>query len=329
MEIIKALVLLLAGFVFLIKGADFFVEGSSSVAKKLHVPALIIGMTIVAMGTSLPELSVSVTSALAGKNELAVSNVIGSNIFNLMMVLGISAMLSPLFVSKSVLRRDYPFSVACAILLLVTGYIGMSLARVDGIIFLAIFIAFLFIEVRLAMAARNEALATNETEKIEFENEVIEMEEEIKEISMLRSIIYILGGAVAVKFGGDWVVNGAVSIATMFGLSQNLIGLTIVALGTSLPELVTSIAAARKNELEMAIGNVVGSNVFNVLMILGVAATISPIAFNFENVIDIAVLLGFSLITWLFCVTKKKIGRLEGFSMVAMYVVYMFYICMR
>lgn len=329
MEIIKAVVLLLAGFVFLIKGADFFVEGSSSVAKKLHVPALIIGMTIVAMGTSLPELSVSVTSAMAGSNELAVSNVIGSNIFNLMVVLGISAMLSPLFVSKSVLKRDYPFSVACAILLLVTGFIGMKLGRIDGIIFLAIFVAFLVVEVRLAMAARNEVLATGDTEKAEFEEEVVELEEEIKEISMPRSILYIIGGAVAVKFGGDWVVSGAVSMATMFGLSQNLIGLTIVALGTSLPELVTSIAAARKNELEMAIGNVVGSNVFNILMILGVAATVSPIAFNMENVIDIAVLLVFSLITWVFCVTKKKIGKMEGFTMVLLYAVYMVYICMR
>ena len=326
MELMKAILLLLIGFVFLIKGADFFVEGSSSVAKKLHVPGLIIGMTIVAMGTSLPELSVSVTSAMAGSNELAVSNVIGSNIFNLMVVLGVSAVLSPLTVSKSVLKRDYPFSVICAILLLITGYVGMRLGRLDGVLFLGIFIAFLVVEVKLAMTARKEALSVDIPEV-----DAVEMEDvdEIKEVSMLRSVLYIIGGAVAVKFGGDWVVSGAVSVATMFGLSQNLIGLTIVALGTSLPELVTSIAAARRNELDMAIGNVVGSNVFNILMILGVASVISPIAFNMENVIDIAVLLGFSLITWLFCVTKKKIGKSEGLMMVLMYAAYMIYICLR
>ncbi|MCR5053211.1 MAG: calcium/sodium antiporter [Lachnospiraceae bacterium] len=326
MEVLKAVCLLIIGFVLLIKGADFFVDGASSVAKKLKVPSLIIGMTIVAMGTSLPELSVSVTAGLSGKNALAISNVIGSNIFNLMVVLGAAALIAPLNVEKTVLKKDYPFSVICAVLLLGLGFHRMELGRIDGAIFLVIFLGFLVEEVRSALSARKKALAADASAKEAGE---APKEEEIKEISMPLSILFIVGGAVAVKFGGDFVVNGAVTIATFFGLSENLIGLTIVALGTSLPELVTSVVAAKKGELEMAIGNVVGSNVFNILMILGVASVLSPIPFIMENVIDIAVLLGFSLLTWLFCITRKKIDKAEGGIMLLCYIAYLVYICMR
>lgn len=321
MELLKAVVVLLVGFVFLIKGADFFVDGASSVAKKLKVPSLIIGMTIVALGTSLPELSVSVTSSMAGNNALAISNVIGSNIFNLMVVLGASAVISTLYVDDQVIKKDYPFSVACAVALLVMGYLGMELGHVDGAILLVIFAAFLIMQIRGALKARKASVDETAEESDE--------EGESKEISVPISIVYIVGGAVAVKFGGDWVVNSAVSIATVFGMSETLIGLTIVSCGTSLPELVTSIMAARKNELDMAIGNVVGSNVFNVLMILGVAAAISPITFIMENVIDIAVLLSFSLLTWLFCKTNKSLGKKEGLFMLLCYVAYLVYICVR
>ena len=317
MEMVKAIALLLVGFVFLLKGADFFVDGSSSVAKKLKVPSLIIGLTIVAMGTSLPELSVSITASMAGSNALAVSNVIGSNIFNLMVVLGMSAVLSVIEVSDDVTKRDFPFSVFCAVLLLVLGYLGMELSRVDGLIFLALFIGFLAYQVLSALRARKAALAEEQDG------------EEIKNIPMWLAVVYIVGGAVAVKFGGDWVVNSAKTIAAFLGLSENLIGLTIVAMGTSLPELVTSVVAARKNELDMAVGNVVGSNVFNILMILGVAATLSPIGFIMENVVDIAVLLGFSLLVWVFCFTKKKLGRIEGAIMLLAYAAYAVYICLR
>lgn len=320
MELLKAVVFLLLGFVFLIKGADFFVDGASSVAKKLKVPSLIIGMTIVALGTSLPELSVSVTSSLAGNNALAISNVIGSNIFNLMVVLGASAVLSPLLVDDQVVKKDYPFSVACAVALLVMGYLGMELGHVDGFILLAVFVVFLAMQVRGALKARKESADAEDAK---------EEGDDSKEVSIPLSIVYIIGGAVAVKFGGDWVVNSAVTIATVFGMSETLIGLTIVSCGTSLPELVTSIMAARKNELDMAIGNVVGSNVFNILMILGVAAAISPIGFIMENVIDIGVLLAFSILTWLFCKTKNQIGKMEGAFMVFCYVAYLVYICMR
>ena len=318
MEIVKAIALLLVGFVFLLKGADFFVDGSSAVAKKLKVPSLIIGLTIVAMGTSLPELSVSITASLANSNALAVSNVIGSNIFNLMVVLGASALMATIEVSRDVIRKDFPFSVTCAVLLLILGYLGMELGRIDGAIFLVIFIGFIVYQVLSALRARKAALSAEGDE-----------EDEIKLIPMWRAAVYIIGGAAAVKFGGDWTVNGAKTLAAAFGLSENLIGLTIVAMGTSLPELVTSVVAARKNELDMAVGNVVGSNVFNILMILGVASALSPIGFIMENVIDICVLLGFSVLVWIFCAVKKKLGKLEGAAMLLAYAAYAVYICLR
>ena len=321
--ILKAVFVLIIGFVLLVKGADFFVEGASSVAKMLKVPSLIIGMTIVAMGTSLPETSVSISASMNNQNTLAVSNVVGSNIFNLMVVLGVCAVIAELKVSKDVLKRDYPFSVLCAILLLVAGVIGMTLGRMDGIIFLVIFAVFIFYLIKSALDARKRG------EISEKEREMNEEMEEMKDLPVWKCILYIVGGAVAIKYGGDWVVDSASVIATSFGISATLVGLTICSVGTSLPELVTSIVAARKNELDMAVGNVVGSNVFNILMVLGIAATVSPIAFLTENIIDIVVLLVFSLITWVLCVTQKKLSKKEGILMLVLYTIYLVYICIR
>ena len=321
--ILKAVFVLIIGFVLLVKGADFFVEGASSVAKMLKVPSLIIGMTIVAMGTSLPETSVSIAASMNNQNTLAVSNVVGSNIFNLMVVLGVCAVIAELKVSKDVLKRDYPFSVLCAILLLVAGVIGMTLGRMDGIIFLVIFAVFIFYLIKSALDARKRG------EISEKEREMNEEMEEMKDLPVWKCILYIVGGAIAIKYGGDWVVDSASVIATSFGISATLVGLTICSVGTSLPELVTSIVAARKNELDMAVGNVVGSNVFNILMVLGIAATVSPIAFLTENIIDIVVLLVFSLITWVLCVTQKKLSKKEGILMLVLYSIYLVYICIR
>ena len=315
------IVFLIIGFVFLIKGADFFVEGSSSVAKKFNVPSLIIGMTIVAMGTSLPELAVSVTAAITGNNTLAVSNVSGSNIFNLMVVCGACALFAPLTIEKNTLMKEFPFSIVCAGLLVVLGFIGMKLGRVDGIIFLVIFVAYLLWMIYSAKKARSEG--------DKFETEEEEMAEEIKILPMWKCLLYIVGGMIAIKFGGDFVVNGASSIAAGFGLSQTLIGLTIVALGTSLPELVTSIVAARKNEVDMAVGNAVGSNIFNILMVLGISSAISPVALIRENIIDIVLLMVFSVMVWIFAGTRKKIERKEGIIMVVVYLVYCAYIIAR
>lgn len=321
--ILKAVFVLIIGFVLLIKGADFFVEGASSVAKMLKVPSLIIGMTIVAMGTSLPETSVSIAASMNNQNTLAVSNVVGSNIFNLMVVLGVCAVITELKVSKDVLKRDYPFSVLCAILLLVAGVIGMTLGRMDGTIFLVIFAVFIFYLIKSALDARKSG------EISEKEREMNEEMEEMEDLPVWKCILYIVGGAIAIKYGGDWVVDSASVIATSFGISATLVGLTICSVGTSLPEFVTSIVAAKKNELDMAVGNVVGSNVFNILMVLGIAATVSPIAFLTENVIDIVVLLVFSLITWVLCVTQKKLSKKEGILMLVLYTIYLVYICIR
>ena len=322
MEILKSAIILVIGFVLLIKGADFFVEGSSSVAKKFNVPSLIIGMTIVAMGTSLPELAVSVTASMTGNNTLAVSNVSGSNIFNLMVVCGACALFAPLTIDKNTLLKEFPFSILCAGLLVVLGFFGMSLGRIDGVIFLVIFAAYLLWMIYSAKQARG-AEDKLETEEEEF------VEEEIKILPMWKCILFIVGGMVAIKFGGDFVVDGASAIAAGFGVSQTLIGLTIVALGTSLPELVTSIVAAKKNEVDMALGNVIGSNIFNILLILGVAAAISPVTFLMENIIDIVILIIMSVVVWGFAWTSKKINRTEGMIMLLMYAVYMVYICMR
>lgn len=313
MNILFSLVMLIVGFVLLIKGADFFVDGSSSVAKKFKVPSMIIGMTIVAMGTSLPECAVSVTASLSNNNSLAVSNVTGSNIFNMMVVCGACALFTPLAVQVNTLKKEFPLSILCAVLLLGLGYLGMSLGHLDGVIFIVLFIAYLLWMIMAAKKARQNA----------------DNEEEYETLPAWKTVVFIVGGALAIKYGGDFVVNGASSIATAFGLSQTLIGLTIVALGTSLPELVTSLMAAKKNEIDMAVGNVIGSNIFNILLVLGIAAAISPVEFIVENMIDIVVLIIMSLIVWGFCFSKQKIEKREGILMLAAYAVYMVYICIR
>lgn len=313
MEMVLAVVKLALGFVLLIKGADFFVDGSSSVAKKFRVPSMIIGLTIVAMGTSLPECAVSVTASLNNNNALAVSNAVGSNIFNLMVVCGACALFAPLAVQAGTLKKEFPFSVACAALLLALGYVGMVLGHIDGFVMLLIFAAYIIYMVCSAMKARNASAK----------------EEEYKILPMWLCLIYIVGGAAAIMFGGDFVVDGATVIAAGFGLSQNLIGLTVVALGTSLPELVTSVVAAKKNEVDMALGNVIGSNIFNILLVLGMAAAISPVAFIMENVIDILVLIAMSVLVWAFAWAGKSINRREGVVMLSCYAAYMVYICVR
>lgn len=316
-----AIIFLAAGFFFLVKGADIFVEGSSSIAKKFHVPSIIIGLTIVAMGTSLPEAAVSVTASLANQNTLAISNVIGSNIFNLMVVIGMCAVLTPVAVQRETLKRDFPFSVACAILLLIFGWIGpMELGHADGVIFLVLFALFIAYMIRSALKANQEGKnAAEETDEVDA----------MKIMSLPKSLLFIVIGAAGIILGGDVVVNSATNIATRLGMSETLVGLTIVSIGTSLPELVTSVVAARKHEVDMALGNAIGSNIFNILMVLGIAGAISPMAFLTENIIDIVVLLVFSLIVWVFSWTKQKLNKGEGAVMLLLYAAYMVYICVR
>ena len=315
--LILVLVFLVIGFVFLMKGADFFVEGSSSIAKRLKVPPIIIGLTIVAMGTSLPETAVSVTASLVNNNELAVSNVVGSNIFNLMVVVGVCSILTPILVQKETIRRDIPFSMICALLLLGLGIlaagdtIGMRLGHLDGMILLGFFAGYIVVMIQSAMKAR--AAGKN----VDMEG-MEELEEEIGILSWPKSILFIVGGALAIAFGGDLTVDAASRIAIDLGMSQTLVGLTIVSIGTSLPELV-----------DMAVGNAVGSNIFNILMVLGVASAINPVALIRENIIDIVILIVFSLIVWIYAATKQRISRKEGISMVCMYLIYAGYIIWR
>lgn len=313
-----AVVLLIIGFAFLVKGADAFVEGSSSIAKHFQVPSLIIGMTIVAMGTSLPETAVSVTASIAGSNALAVSNAVGSNIFNLMVVIGVCAVLTPVAVQKSSLKIDIPFSIVCALLLLVLGHDRMMLTRVNGLILIVLFAFFILYMIRSAQHSMNN-------EDSEFAAEAADM----KVMSVPKSLIFIVIGIAGITLGSDWVVDGAKTIASAFGISENLIGLTIVAFGTSLPELMTSIVAARKNEVDMALGNAVGSNIFNILMVLGIASALSPISFIRENIIDIIILVGFSFIVWLMAWTKHRLDKIEGLAMILLYAGYVVYICIR
>lgn len=326
---VLVLVFLVIGFVFLIKGADFFVEGSSSIARKLKVPSIIIGLTIVAMGTSLPETAVSVTASLAHNNELAVSNVVGSNIFNLMFVVGVCAIITPIMVQRETITRDIPLSIICALLLLGLGCLAigdkhkMILGHLDGIIFLALFTAYIVVMIRTAMKARAEGKKT-EIESIEEAEESTQ-----KLLSYPKSILCIVGGAAAIAFGGDLTVDAASRIAIDLGMSQTLVGLTIVSIGTSLPELVTSLVAARKNEIDMAVGNAVGSNIFNILMVLGIAASISPVALITVNLIDILVLIGFSILVLVYAITNRKVTRTEGVSMVCLYLIYTIYIILR
>ena len=250
-------VLLIVGFVLLIKGADFFVEGSSSVAKLLKVPSVIIGLTIVAMGTSAPEAAVSISAGLAGSSDIALSNVIGSNIFNLLIVVGVSAIICPMATEKVIMQRDIWWSLGATVAVLVM-MIDMKVSTIEGILLLAAMVAYIVILIRAAKKNR-------------------EAGEDFKTMSPIKSVIFIIGGLAAIVVGGDLVVDSACDIAAAFGMSEALIGLTIIAMGTSLPELVTSVVAAKKGESGLALGNVIGSNIFNLLFILGAASALTSI----------------------------------------------------
>ena len=314
---------LLVGFVCLVKGADFFVDGSSSVAKTFKIPSVIIGLTIVAMGTSLPETAVSVTAALKGENAIAVSNVVGSNIFNLMVVVGACALIKPVGVNRALMNRDFPFSLAATVMMLVfmldTVFFHAEknmLSRVNGITFLVVFITYMAILITQTLAARKNAKDSDD-------------DEEYKLMPIWKSALFIVIGVVGIKVGGDLVVNSASGIAALFGLSPTLIGLTIVALGTSLPELVTSVVAARKGENDLALGNVVGSNIFNILFVLGISASITPIETSMLSVYDLGILIIFNIYIYIMTKTRSELGRKTGLSMLIMYTLYTAYIIVR
>lgn len=301
--------LLLIGFVLLIKGADFFVDGSSSLARIMKVPSVIIGLTIVAMGTSAPEASVSINAALAGSNDIAISNVIGSNLFNGLVVVGVCAFMAGFKTNPEILKRDMPLNIIITAILCIM-LLDRHINRIEGIILLigmAVYIAVMVIS-----ALKNREAA-----------------DECKILSLPKSLIFIIGGLIAVIFGGTLVVDNACLIAKDFGVSENFIGLTIIAIGTSLPELVTSITATRKGDSGLALGNAIGSNLFNILFILGMSATICPLNVLSESIIDCIILLVSAIILYIFARTKKTMNRWEGIVCVLLYIGYTAYLLIR
>ena len=317
LELIVHIAMLVAGFVGLIKGADLFVDGSSSIARQFKVPGVIIGLTIVAMGTSAPELAVSTSAALSGSNEIALSNVLGSNIFNLLVVLGFCALFNTVPVEKNILKRDFPLLIVMSIAVFLltcfdsitkgtlfsgafSGEVG-EVSRYIGIIFMVVFV--IYIVVLIQDARKN---------KIEEETE--------DPMPLLKSVAFILIGLLLIVAGGEGVVLGAKYIAAAAGMSETLIGLTIVAVGTSLPELVTSTVAAKKGEVGMAVGNAVGSSIFNLLLILGISSAIHPFGVNMASAADMLVQIFVVVVTLIFSATGKGITKLKGAVMLLMYV---------
>lgn len=301
--------LLLIGFVLLIKGADFFVDGSSSLARIMKVPSVIIGLTIVAMGTSAPEASVSVNAALAGSNDIAISNVIGSNLFNGLVVVGVCAFMAGFKTNPEILKRDMPLNIIVTAILCIM-LLDRHINHIEGIILLISMAVYIAVMVISALKNREAA-------------------DECKILSLPKSLIFIIGGLISVIFGGTLVVDNACLIAKDFGVSENFIGLTIIAIGTSLPELVTSITATRKGDSGLALGNAIGSNLFNILFILGMSATICPLNVLSESIIDCIILLVSAVILYVFARTKKTMNRWEGIVCVFLYVGYTAYLLIR
>jgi cation:H+ antiporter len=333
MQSVLSILMLIVGFALLIKGADWFVDGSSSIAKTLKIPSILVGLTIVSMGTSAPELAVSASAGLKGANEIAISNVVGSNLFNLLVVLGLCAMIKPLPVLPSIRFKTFPYQTLITLLLMllvadvylpwlsifkgiqasyklnqVVGVLG----RTDSVILLILFGAFLYTTISGALKGRSKS-----------------QESESVKLGFWASVIYIVVGIAGIVVGGNLVVDNASSLAKELGMSQTLVGLTIVAVGTSLPELVTSVVASRKGETEIAVGNVVGSNIFNILFILGVSSGIHPIIVTMASLIDIGVLILTGLYTYALLLTRKSISKLEGLSLLVIYGIYTIYIINR
>lgn len=312
-------IILIIGFILLIKGADIFVDGASNIAKKFGIPSIIVGLTIVSLGTSAPELAVSLIASLEGSNGITIGNVLGSNIFNTLIVLGLTSIIMPIIIKKSIIFKDYIVNVIVTIVLLILTF-GRTLlnnepglTRVSGIILLIGCIGYTIYLIKSAKDGNDN----NGNE----------------EINIFSSSIKIIIGIIGIILGGNLVVNSASDIAYSFGLSDKLVGLTIVAMGTSLPELVTSMIAAIKGENDIAIGNVLGSNIFNILLILGVSSTINPIVISSSLLVDIVFLIVISVILGIFMFKGKKeklsLGRVEGLILVLLYISYIAYIIFR
>lgn len=310
-------ILFVVGFVLLISGANLLVEGSASIAKNLNISSIVIGLTIVAFGTSAPELIVNIFASVQGNTEIAIGNILGSNIVNILLILGVSSIIYPLATKENTVWKEIPLSLLAAILVgvmvndtLLDGGTFSGLTKIDGIVLIAFFIIFLYYTFGIS--------------KVSGENTDLE----IKDMSYMKSSLYIVGGLLGLVFGGKWIVDGAIKIAEGFNVSQSLIGLTVVAIGTSLPELATSAVAAYKKQSDIAIGNVVGSNIFNIFWILGLSAVINPLPFSKDSVIDIIMTIVASLILFLIMFIGKKhtVERWQGVIMILIYIGYVAYL---
>lgn len=307
MSLVLQFLLLVLGFALLVKGADFFVDGAASIAKKFGIPDLIIGLTIVAMGTSAPEAAVSIAGAFKGSADISIGNVVGSNLINVLVILGLAAVIIPIAVGVSTVKYEIPFLIAISVLFPILGMDG-TMSRIDGIILWICFIAYLIYLFKMAKNGKEEEEST------------------AKDISIPMALLLTVGGAVMIVFGSDFAVDSASTIARTFGMSERFIGLTIVALGTSLPELFTSVTAARKGNADIAIGNIVGSNIFNYLFVIGTSALIIPINFASNFIVDAIIALAAVVFLW-FCVFKdRELARIGGSAMLLGYAAYFVYI---
>ena len=304
--ILVEILLLAVGFIMLMKGADWFVEGSAGIAKKMGIPQLVIGLTIVAMGPSAPEAAVSINASLKGNAGIAIGNVVGSNILNILIILGISSVLATIAIQKSTFCYEIPFMIFVTVVLIALGMTGEYVTRMEGVILWVLFIVYLLYLFRLAKKGTQE--------------------EETEDRPIWKLLIYMVTGGVLVVWGSDVTVDSATAIAQVIGLSERFIGLTIVALGTSLPELITSVVAARKGNADIAIGNIVGSNIFNILFVVGLSALIVPIPFAAGFIVDFIVAAVAGVLLILFCFRKQKLPRVAGFVFLLAYAGYFVYL---
>ena len=310
MTIFLNLLLLAVGFVMLAKGADFFVDGAASIAKKLKIPQLVIGLTIVAMGTSAPEAAVSISAAFQGSAEITIGNIVGSNILNILIILGLSALIIPLRVAKSSIRFDLPVLFGATVVLLLCGLDG-TIKWYEGLIFLVIFVAYLIFLFKTVKEDPEQSSG------------------EIKEMPVFKSIIFAILGLVSIILGSNFSVDAATALAKEFGMSERFIGLTIVALGTSLPELFTSVSAAIKGNDDIAVGNILGSNIFNILFIVGLSSILIPVPFDAGFLVDTIISLGAALLILICCIRHKKLQRWSGALMLCGYAMYFVYLLMQ
>lgn len=307
MNFVLQIVFLALGFFLLVKGADWFVDGASGLARKLGIPQLVIGLTIVAMGTSLPEAAVSISAALRGNAEITIGNIVGSNILNILIILGVTALIATLKVADSTVRYEIPFMIVVTFVLLWLGYTGGQVTRLEGIVLWVLFLLYLRYLYMMAKKGKEE-------------------EREAEQLSTAKIIGLILAGVVMIVAGSNFAVEGASNLAKAHGISQRFIGLTIVALGTSLPELVTSVSAARKHNADIAIGNIVGSNIFNILFIVGTTALITPVTFASGFVVDTLIAAAVGILLFVCVARTKELRKKAGIVMLLAYILYFLYL---